>query len=119
MADERRRVGVPAEREFATKIKLGWRMIQRTKVPFEAVACDDLYGRSGWLRRQMDQADILYMAEIPEDTHVYLTKPDFRVPPSEPDKPGRPFTCPQVLSNEKPVEVRQIVSLSNTHFQRF
>ncbi len=44
MADERRRVGVPAEREFATKIELGWRMIQRAKVPFEAVACDDLYG---------------------------------------------------------------------------
>jgi len=119
MANEYRRVGVPAEREFATKIELGWRMIQRAKVPFEAVACDDLYGRSGWLRRQMDQAGILYMAEILEDTHVYLTKPDFGIPPSEPDKPGRPFTRPQVLSDEKPVEVRQIVSLSDTHFRRF
>jgi len=119
MAAERRRVGVPAERKFATKIELGWRMIQRAKVPFEAVAMDDLYGRSGWLRRQMDQAGILYMAEIPEDTQVYLTKPDFGIPPSKPDKPGRPFTRPQVLSDEKPVEVRQIVSLSDTHFRRF
>jgi SRSO17 transposase len=29
MADERKRVGVPAERQFATKLELGWRMLQR------------------------------------------------------------------------------------------
>jgi SRSO17 transposase len=119
LADERRRVGVPAEREFATKIALGWRMIQRAKVPFEAVACDDLYGRSGWLRHQLEQAGLLYMAEIPEDTRVYLTEPAFGVPLSDPDKPGRPFTRPQVLSDAKPVAVRQIVSHPDTHFQRF
>lgn len=119
MADERRRVGVPVEREFATKIELGWRMIQRTQVPFEAVACDDLYGRSGWLRGQMEQAGILYMAEVPEDTQVYLTKPAFGVPLSDPEKLGRPFTRPQILSDEKTVEVRHMVSLSDTHFQRF
>lgn len=54
MANERKRVGVPAQRQFATKIELGWRMIQRVQangLPFEAVACDDLYGRSGWMRR--------------------------------------------------------------------
>ena len=67
----------------------------------------------------MDQAGILYMAEIPEDTQVYLTKPDFGVPPPDPEKPGRPFTRSQVLSDEKPVEVRQIVLLSDTHFRRF
>ena len=119
MSDERVRVGVPAERKFLTKIELGWQMIQRAKVPFEAVAMDDLYGRSGWLRHQIDQADILYMAEIPEDTQVYLTKPDFGLPPSEPDKPGRPFTRPQALNDEKPLEVRQIVAHPDTHFQRF
>ena len=119
LADARRRVGVPAEREFATKIALGWRMIQRAKVPFEAVAGDDLYGRSGWLRHQLDQAGLLYMAEIPEDSRVYLTKPAFGLPPSDPDTPGRPFTRPQVLSDAKPVAVRQIVSHPDTHFQRF
>lgn len=116
MSAERKRVGVPAEREFATKIELGWRMIQRAKAPFEAVACDDLYGRSGWLRRKMDQADIVYMAEIPEDTQVYLTKPGFKVSPSDLGKPGRPFTRSR---DEKPFEVRQIVSLADTHFRRF
>jgi len=81
MAAERKRGSVPAEREFATKIGLGWRMIQRAKVHFEAVACDDLDGRTGWLPQQMDQAGLVYIAEIPEDIQGYLTEPDFGVPP--------------------------------------
>jgi len=119
MAAERQRVGVPAKREFATKIELGWRMLQRVSVPFEAVAMDDLYGRSGWLRHQIDQAGLLYMAEIPEDTQVYLTKPDFGLPPADPDKPGRPCTRPQVLSAEKPSAVRHISAHPDTRWQRF
>jgi SRSO17 transposase len=83
MADERKRQGIPPERPFATKIEWGWRMIQRVKangLPFEGVACDDFYGRSGWFRRQMDEAGIRYMADVPEDTQVYLTRPEFGVP---------------------------------------
>jgi len=122
MAGERQRVGVPAERQFATKIELGWHMIQRVKangLPFEAVACDDLYGRSGWLRRKMDTAHIVYMAEVPEDTRVYLTKPDFGVPPAQPDRRGRQPTRPQVLSADQPVEVRQVAQRPGTLFRRF
>jgi len=73
MAAERKRLGVPAGRAFATKIALGWQMLPRVTahgLPFEAVACDDLYGRSGWLRQQMAAAGLLYMAEVPENTHV-------------------------------------------------
>lgn len=119
IADERQRLGVPAERHFATKIELGWQMIQRAKVPFEAVAMDDLYGRSGWLRRQLDRAHIIYMADIPEDTRVYLTKPDFGMPPTRSDKRGSSSPKPQILSNEQPIAVREIASLPDTHFQRF
>ena len=46
--ESRRRAGIPAEREFMSKPELGWQMIQRAranKLPFEAVACDTLYGR--------------------------------------------------------------------------
>lgn len=122
MASERKRVGVPEERQFATKIELGWRMIQRVQahgLPFEAVACDDLYGRSGCLRHQMDQAGIIYMAEVPEDTRIYLTKPDFGVPPPTPGQVGRFPTRPRVLSEDRPVEARQVTTLPDTHFQRF
>ena len=122
MARARKRVGVPEERPFATKIELGWQMIQRVQaqgLPFEAVACDDLYGRSGWLRHQMDQADILYMAEVPEDTQVYLTQPDFRVPPHIPGQVGRFPTRPKILSADPPVEARQLITFLDIHFQRF
>jgi SRSO17 transposase len=121
MAKTRQRVGVPKERQFATKVELGWRMIQRVKangLPFEAVACDDLYGRSGWLRREMDAAHILYMAEVPENTLVYLTKPAFGIPPAQPGHRGRPATRPKVLSADKPVAVRQVMNLADTLFQR-
>jgi SRSO17 transposase len=122
MASERKRVGVPEERKFATKIELGWRMIERVKahgLPFEAVACDDLYGRSGWFRGQMDQADIIYMAEVPENTQIYLTKPDFDIPPHARGQAGRISTRPKVLSENQPVEIRQLITSPDTHFQRF
>jgi len=121
MAKARERVGVPRARQFATKIELGWRMIQRVKangLPFEAVACDDLYGRSGWLRREMDAAHIIYMAEVPESTQVYLTKPKFGIPPTQPGHHGRKPKRPKVLSADKPVEVRQVAHLADTHFRR-
>jgi SRSO17 transposase len=122
MASERKRVGVPEERKFATKIELGWAMIQRVQahgLPFEAVACDDLYGRSGWFRHQMDQADIIYMAEVPENTQIYLTKPDFGIPPHGHGQAGRISTRSKVLSEDHPVEVRQLITYSDAHFQRF
>jgi len=122
MASERKRVGVPEDRQFATKIQLGWQMIQRVQAHgllFEAVACDDPYGRSGWLRHQMNQADILYMAEVPEDTQIYLIQPDFGVPPPTPGQVGRFPTRPKVMSEDRPVEARQLTTFPDTHFQRF
>jgi SRSO17 transposase len=77
-ASGRKRVGVPDERQFATKIQLGWQMIQRVRegpLPFEAVVCDALYGQSEWLRAQMDWAGLRYLAEVPADTLVFLTPP--------------------------------------------
>jgi len=123
MEQERKRVGMPEERKFATKIELGWQMIQRAKangLPFKAVGCDDLYGRSGWLRRQMDEAGIVYMADIPEDMKVYVNKPDFGVPTSVvPKYKGKGEQKPRVLGGDKPVEVRQVCKLSEKEFKRF
>lgn len=122
MADERKRVGVPTERQFATKIELGWRMIQRAQangLPFEAVACDDLYGRSGWLRHEMDAAGIIYMAEVPENTRVYLTRPEFGVPPPNPKSHRQKPLRPRVLSADPPLPARQVTQLADTHFHRF
>jgi SRSO17 transposase len=122
MASERKRVGIPAARQFATKVELGWQMIQRVRehgLPFEGVACDDLYGRSQWFRGQMDQAGILFMAEVPEDTQIYLTKPDFGIPPHTRGQAGRFHTRSKVMSTDQPVEARQLITFPDTDFQRF
>jgi SRSO17 transposase len=122
MAKERKRLGIPEARAFATKVELGWQMIQRVRahgLPFEGVACDDLYGRNQWLRQSMDWAGILYMAEVPENTQVYLTKPDVGVPPPTPGQVGRFPTRSKVLKGEPPVEVRQLITSPQSHFQRY
>ena len=57
----RKRLGVPKERRFQTKLELFWQMVQRSQdegVIFDAVAVDGLYGQSFWLRQQLDQAHI-------------------------------------------------------------
>ncbi len=121
MAAERQRLGVPADRQFATKIELGWQMIQRVRaqgLPFDAVACDDLYGRSRWLRHQLDQAGIVYMAEVPASTQVYLQRPEFGVPPPAPGPRRRKRTRRQVLDATQPVEVRQVAQRPATEFKR-
>jgi SRSO17 transposase len=120
-AHERTRLGIPVARQFATKVELGWQMIQRVRaarVPFEVLLCDDLYGRSQWLRHQLRTAELLYLADVPADTQVYLRKPVLGVPVARGRK-GRPPTVRRVLNGITPVEVQQVVSRADTHFGRF
>jgi SRSO17 transposase len=119
MAKQCQQLGLPPDRQFATKIALGWRMIQRVRaagVPFEAVLCDELYGRSRWLRSQLDAAGLLYLAEVPADTPVYLVPPPFGVPAKAPEAPGRPFTQPQILDASQPILACQVGTLPDTRF---
>ena len=41
MEELRKKLGIPAEREFETKIELGWKMIHANGLRFEASCCDD------------------------------------------------------------------------------
>lgn len=73
MAEQREKVGITHERKFASEVELGWEMIQRAQangLPFEAVACDDLYGRSKWFRDALAGAGIVYMGDVPRNTQV-------------------------------------------------
>lgn len=119
MADLRERVGVPPELAFETKIEKGWKMLQRAQsegLPFEAVACDDLYGRSTWLRDQMDGAGMLYMADVPYNTRVYLEKPVLGVPERKPGNRGPKPTRIQVLNGIEPSPVHEVVQRADTHW---
>jgi SRSO17 transposase len=108
----RQRWYIPAERSFATKIQLGLDMIRRAKtrgMPFTIVGCDNLYGRDSEFRAALAAEGVLYMADTPANTHVYLHKPVVGIPVTPPGKSGRPFSRKQVLSDDQPVEVRSLV----------
>jgi SRSO17 transposase len=92
-AAKRQRLGLPNERQFATKLELALQLVQRAHergVPFVAVDCDSLYGRKGWLRDQLHQRSIEYYADVPENTRVYLEKPLVYFPPAKPGKAAKP-----------------------------
>lgn len=119
-AKERARLGVPPGRRFATKIELGWQMIQRVQaegLSFELVCCDTLYGRSTWLRRHLDGAGLTFMADVPADTRVYLTPPVVGLPPPKPGQAGRGCRRPRVLSPDPPMEVRAVAARPDTGWQ--
>jgi SRSO17 transposase len=115
----RQHLGIPPERRAATTIELGWQLLQRGRaagVSVEAVLCDELYGRSRWLRAPLDTAGGLYVAEVPADTPVYLTPPAFGVPPKAPGTKGREFTQPRILDAARPVPASQVARLPDTNF---
>jgi SRSO17 transposase len=120
-AKQRQQLGIPPDRQFATKIELGWRMIQRVRaagVPFEAVLCDELYGRSRWLRAHLDALGLLYLADVPADTLVYLTPPGVGVPAKAPDARGRAFTRPRILDETPALPASQVAASPETRFVR-
>lgn len=121
MAWLRKRLGVPPERKFETKIELGWKMIQRTHangIPFEAICCDDFYGQSREFRARMNDAGHIYMADVPSDTQVYLKRPDVGVPEAQPGRRGRKPSRSRVLSEEKPLKVCDVARQEDTNWRR-
>ena len=116
-AEERKWVGIPPDRQFETKIELGWKMIQRVEakgLPFDAVACDDLYGRSTWLRDQMNGAGLIYMADVPRTTQVYLEKPVLGVPEPVPGRRGPKPTRLRVLNGVQPLKAHRVARRADT-----
>jgi SRSO17 transposase len=121
MGELRERLGIPSERKFETKIELGWKMIQRTHangLPFKAICCDALYGRSVEFRIRMDGAGHTYMADVPRDTQVYLKKPVTGIPEAQPGGGGRKPSRSCVLSEEKPQKVSDVARREDTNWRR-
>jgi SRSO17 transposase len=96
-AQRRAKVGLPDERGFQTKPRLGWDMIQRAQaaaIPFTAVAFDNIYGREDWLRDNCQQAGIEYYADIVSNYQLYIRDPR---PAFTPNSKGRVPHNPGVL----------------------
>jgi len=121
MSGLREKLGIPAERKFETKIELGWKMIQRTHangLPFDAICCDDFYGKSSDFRAKMNGANFLYMADVPHNTQVYLEKPVLGIPEANQGKRGRKPSRSRVLSSDKTLEVSEVARLEDTNWRR-
>jgi SRSO17 transposase len=119
-AERRAQVEVPANRAFATKPALGLRMIQRAQaagVPFERVACDELYGRNQAFRATLDEAQIGYAAQVPANTLVYEAEPRVGVPRRR-YRHGQAPKRLKVLSPTAPREVCGLARSRQTHWER-
>jgi SRSO17 transposase len=120
MAELREKLGIPAEREFETKIELGWKMIQRTHangLPFEAICCDDFYGQSSDFRAEMSAAGFIYLADVPHNTQVYLKRPVVGIPEAKPRRRGPKSSQSRVLSPDKPLKVSDVARLEDTNWR--
>lgn len=114
----RKKVGVPATRVFETKPALGLKMIQRAQaagVPFERVACDELYGRGQAFRATLDGWGLRYAAQIPANTLVYLSEPQVGLPRSKSAR--RPITQLKVLSSTPPRQALDLAADPQTVWQ--
>lgn len=97
-AKQRHKAGIPAERQFQTKIELAEELIQQAqaaKIPFVAVTFDSLYGRNAGLRDRCRANGIEYYADIPCDWRVYLSEPEVVWPLT---KRGQPSKRHQVIT---------------------
>jgi len=105
-------VGIPPERTtFETKPELGLKMIRRVQaahLPFTAVLCDALYGRSSEFRHALREDKLLYMADIPNNLRVSLAQPVVGVPTSKPGKKGPKSEKAQVLNGVRMSTVKQV-----------
>jgi len=96
------------------------KMVKRVKghgLPLDLLACDALYGRDSQFRADVDAEGVRYAAQVPADTHVYLSEPRVGIPPKR-GKRGRPCTRLQVLSGQRPQEVRALAQHPQTVWER-
>lgn len=108
-------VGLPPERSFQTKLELALLMVKRVQqngLSFEALDCDSLYGRKGWLRDEFDRLGIEYYADIPENSQVYLKPPTVRHKLTKKGKPSKQFDL-----IGQAYQVKQLKDDPHTHFQ--
>jgi SRSO17 transposase len=119
-AERRQALGIPEARVFATKPELCLQMITRVQahgLPFELVACDDLYGRNRAFRAGVRALQVRYAAEIPATTQLYLQEPRTGIPRRRRAHGRRP-TRAKVLSRQVAHEVRAVARRADTRWER-
>jgi SRSO17 transposase len=115
----RRKCHVPEDTEFKTKAELGLDMVLGARgrgVPFGWVGMDCFYGEQPWFLDRLDDEDIIYIADIPCDTRVWLEKPKTEVPQRKGNKGRRPRRERLVNGEPKPMQVQEIAMLESVQW---
>lgn len=118
-APKRKKLGIPEKKTFQTKLELGVAMVHRARqrgLPFEAVSCDELYGRDMRFRADLDAEHVVYAAFVPANQHVYLERPEIGLPQESPEHKGRLFSRARVLNGVQPVKVSVIAASEKTEW---
>lgn len=109
--ERREKCGVPEDVVFKTKAELGLEMILHARengVPFGWIGMDCHFGEQPWLRDKIDSEGMVYIADVPCDTRVWLDLPNTGIPARNGDR-GRIPTKEKVLESEpNPIEVRKL-----------
>ena len=96
----RKKLKLPTEREFQPKAEIGLTLIRRAQqegLAFGFVSMDGFYGQQPELLADLRAEALVYMAEIPAATRVYVNKPLVGVPETPPGKRGPRFKRERVL----------------------
>lgn len=114
--ERRKKCGVPEDIEFKTKAELGLEMILEAKgrgVPFGWVGMDCFYGQQPELLKKLEEDDIIYIADVPCDTRVWLEKPKTEVPQRRYSKGRQPTRKRLAEGDSPPEEVQKIAKLES------
>jgi SRSO17 transposase len=79
------RCGIPEETPFRTRPELAAELVttlrKRQVLPFQWVTCDEAFGQNPAFLDALAALELSYLAEVPHDTRVWLTRPPTAVPP--------------------------------------
>ena len=120
--ERRKKAGVPEAVTFQTKAQLGLEMIEKAiqrGVPFGWIGMDCHYGEQPWLLEELSDLSVIYTADIPCDTRVWLECPQTEIPARKGTR-GRLPRKEKIKEGEPdPTEVRQIAQqLPQSAWQR-
>ena len=103
--------GVPEYVFFKTKAELALEMILKARdngVSFGWIGMDCFYKEQSWLRNKINAEGMIYIADIPCDTRIWLNLPVTGIPQRRGDR-GRIPTKEKVFEGEPdPIEVRKL-----------
>ncbi len=109
--------GVPEDIVFKTKAKLGLEMLLKAQdrgVPFAWVGMDCFYGEQPWLLDSIDVRKMIYIADIPYDTRVWMEKPNIEVPEKKGTRGPDPKRKKLVPGEPHPIEVKELAEQLDT-----